>query len=165
MQNINNLFSKHSYLFYILMQNCKKGKQIFYFFCAYFNIFFISFKKINSGENYFEFKNKNCRFPYERIDLHRDFYSFGCDTSDSSHFHVYTRKRKLCPSDKNKTRGTYFSASCLIIFFRIQILQHRMVEVDMRMRMAVYRIRLLLIYKQFLCFLQYRFRQIFHHGC
>ena len=120
MQNRNKLLCKPSNLIYIVMHNGKKIKWFFYHFCAYFNVFFISFKKINSGENYFEFKNKNCCFPYERINLHRDFYSFGCDTFDSSHFHVYTRKRKSSPSDKNKTRGTNFSASCLILFLEFK---------------------------------------------
>ena len=40
------------------MQNCKKGKYNFDFFCAYFNIFFICCKKQVPGENVLSGKTK-----------------------------------------------------------------------------------------------------------
>ena len=58
MQNRNKLLCKPSNLIYIVMHNGKKIKWFFYHFCAYFNVFFISFKNNVSGEIFLSSKTK-----------------------------------------------------------------------------------------------------------
>lgn len=70
---------------------------------------------------------------------------------------------KNTPKQVTKQEAQFFAPP--VLSFRIQILQHRMVEVDIQKSKAVRHIHSSLLYKQFLCFLQCLFRRTFHRGC